>query len=184
VVLATTLFSPLHGKAPKPKVTTSVAFKSQPPDDVGEDIPRFVSEEVTVRPDPQIYESIIREAAAKHDVDPGLIRAVMRFESAFRPMAKSRAGALGLMQLMPEKAEELGVQDIYDPRENIMAGARYLRELLDRHDGRVDLALASYNAGPTAVDIYHAVPPYPETQRYVKAITAFMKTDRTDTNKP
>jgi len=178
------MFSPLHGKAPKPKVTTSVSYKSQPPAIVSEEVPRFVSEEVTVRPDPQIYEPMIQEASAEHGVDAALIRAVMRFESAFRPMAQSPAGALGLMQLLPDVAAELGVRDIYDPRENIMAGARYLRELLDRHNGRVDLALASYNAGPAVVDRYQDVPPYPETQRYVKAITEFMKTDRSDTNEP
>jgi hypothetical protein len=172
VLAATALLSPHHARPAKPKVSTSVSYKSP--------LPRFVGDEVTVRPDPKIYEPIIKEAAARHRVDPALIRAVMRFESAFHPMAVSRVGALGLMQLMPELAARLGVKDIFDPRENIMAGTRYLRELLDSHHGKVSLALASYNAGPGAVAKYHGVPPYRETRAYVKGITGFMKRTKTE----
>lgn len=171
---ATALLATHTGKPPKPKVTTSASYAMKP----------TYSETITVRPDPKVYEPIIREAAEKHRLDPALIRAVMRFESAFQPLAVSSAGALGLMQLMPELAARFGVRDIFDPRENIMAGARYLRELLDRHKGDVRLALASYNAGPGAVDRYHAVPPFPETRRYVKAITSFLRRNRETTEEP
>ena len=91
----------------------------------------------------------------------------MHAESAFNPGAVSTAGALGLMQLMPGLAVKLGVADPFDPRENIMAGARHLRRLLDLHHGDVTLAVASYNAGEGVVARYGAVPPYPETQNYV-----------------
>ena len=94
------------------------------------------------------YEGIIREAAALYRVDASLIRSIMQAESAFDPSAVSRAGAMGLMQLMPDMAEAFGVEHPFDPRENIMAGARLLRELLDQHHGNVKLAVASYNAGP------------------------------------
>jgi soluble lytic murein transglycosylase-like protein len=120
------------------------------------------------------YDDLIEEAAAAYRLDPELIRAVMRAESAFNPMVVSRAGAQGLMQLMPALAEEMGVDDPFDPRQNIMGGAKYLRQLLDRHRGNIPLSLASYNAGPTAVARYRAIPPFRETRQYVKKITGFL----------
>jgi soluble lytic murein transglycosylase-like protein len=117
------------------------------------------------------YEAFIQEAAARYHVKPGLVRAVVQVESAFDPYAVSTAGAQGLMQLMPELSEELGVQDPFDPRENVMAGTRYLAQLLNAYDGNVELALAGYNAGPGRVEQYDGIPPFAETQRYVKAIT-------------
>jgi soluble lytic murein transglycosylase-like protein len=128
----------------------------------------------------QAYESLIQEAAIAYQLDAALIRAVMQTESAFNPFAVSRVGAQGLMQLMPALAAEMGVRDSFNPRENIMGGVRYLRELLDRHRGNVTLAVASYNAGPGAVDRYHAVPPFRETRRYVNTITALIAHDRAD----
>ena len=124
------------------------------------------------------YESIIREAAAIYDLDTSLLRAVVRLESGFDAAAVSSAGAQGLMQLMPALAEELGVEDPFDPRENIFGGARYLKALLLEHDGDETLALASYNAGPGAVAQHHGVPPYPETQQYVKTITDWLAKER------
>ena len=118
----------------------------------------------------QAYEGLIREAAALYRVDASLIRSIMQAESAFDPSAVSRAGAMGLMQLMPGIAEAFGVEHPFDPRENIMGGARLLRELLDQHRGNVKLTLASYNAGPTAVAQYGGVPPFRETQGYVKRV--------------
>ena len=120
------------------------------------------------------YDQIIEEAAQAYRLDPELIRAVMHAESAFNPFVVSSAGAQGLMQLMPALAEEMGVEDPFDPRQNIMGGARYLRWLLDRNRGNVPLTLASYNAGPTVVAKYKKIPPFRETQRYVKKITGFM----------
>ena len=120
----------------------------------------------------EAYEEIIQEAAAEYELDPNLIRAVMQTESAFHPFAVSRAGAEGLMQLMPALADEMGVSDSFDPRDNIMGGARYLKRLLDYHNGNLDLALASYNAGPGNVQRYGGIPPFRETRKYVKTIKA------------
>lgn len=124
------------------------------------------------------YDGLIKEAARRYRVDAKLIRSVMQTESSFNPLAVSRAGAQGLMQLMPELAEELGVTDPFDPRENIMAGARHLRRLLDLHGGNVTLAVASYNAGEGTVARYGAVPPYPETQAYVRRVTHLLARSR------
>jgi soluble lytic murein transglycosylase-like protein len=120
------------------------------------------------------YDDIIDEAAATYDIDPRMIKAVMQAESAFNAMAVSPVGAVGLMQLMPEVAAELGVTDPMDPRQNIMAGSKYLKHLLDSHDGNVRLALASYNAGPGNVAKYRAIPPFKETRDYVKKVTALL----------
>jgi soluble lytic murein transglycosylase-like protein len=132
-----------------------------------------------VSPD-RAYDALIAEAAERYSLDPELIRAVMRAESAFNPMVVSSAGAQGLMQLMPALAEEMGVTDPFDPRQNIMAGSRYLRWLLDRHRGNIPLSLASYNAGPTVVARYKAIPPFRETRQYVKKITGFLADARAD----
>lgn len=126
------------------------------------------------------YDDIISEAAQTYELDPELIRAVMRAESAFNPMVVSPAGAQGLMQLMPALAEEMGVTDPFDPRQNIMGGAKYLRWLLDLNRGNIPLTLAGYNAGPTIVSKYRKVPPFKETQRYVKKITGFLQDAKRD----
>jgi soluble lytic murein transglycosylase-like protein len=128
----------------------------------------------------QAYNGIIREAAALYRVDAALIRSIMQAESAFDPFAVSRVGAMGLMQLMPAVAQAFGVEHPFDPRENIMAGARLLRELLDQYHGNVKLAVAGYNAGPTAVDAYGGVPPFRETRGYVKKVTQLIAEARRD----
>ena len=113
---------------------------------------------------------MIDAAAQSHSVEPKLLRAVVEQESANRPCAVSPKGAQGLMQLMPETAGQLGVDDPFDPRQNIEAGARYLKELLDRYKGDLLLALGAYNAGPSNVDQAGKVPDIPETRDYVAAI--------------
>lgn len=140
----------------------------------------FVSTSEDFRPLPAniAYNETIAEAADLYKLDPNLIRAIIRAESAFNPFALSRAGAQGLMQLMPGVAEELNVLDPFDPRQNIFGGARYLRWLLDRNEGDLDLAVASYNAGPGAVARYNGIPPFRETQDYVKKVNRFLKNAR------
>jgi soluble lytic murein transglycosylase-like protein len=117
------------------------------------------------------YDRLIEENAAAQGVSPHLVRAVIQQESAFNPNARSNKGAIGLMQLMPGTAADLGVSDPYDPSENIRGGVAYLKGLLVKFEHNVQLALAAYNAGPTAVTKYGAVPPYRETRDYVKRIT-------------
>ena len=136
-----------------------------------------------LQPD-RAYDDIIADAAAEYKLDPDLIRAVMRAESAFDPMIVSPAGAQGLMQLMPALAEEMGVSDPFDPRQNIMGGAKYLRWLLDRNRGNIPLTLAGYNAGPTIVAKYRKIPPFRETQNYVKRIKGFLADARKEETNP
>lgn len=122
----------------------------------------------------EIYEDIIRDAAAEYDIDAALIRAVVEAESKFDPSVVSKAGAKGLMQLMPDLADELGVTNSFDPRDNIMGGTRYLKQLLNQYDGNIDHALAGYNAGPGNVERYGGVPPFSETKKYVRDIKRLM----------
>jgi hypothetical protein len=116
------------------------------------------------------FETHINSAASEFGVDPNLIKSVIQQESAFNPKATSSCGAQGLMQLMPTTASELGCGDAYDAGQNIRAGTQYLKQLLDRFHGDTSLALAAYNAGANAVDKYGGIPPFAETQNYVKNI--------------
>ena len=116
------------------------------------------------------FDSIIREAAESVELDPNLVKAVVRAESNFQPRALSRAGAMGLMQLMPATARMHGVRDAYDPRDNIYGGVRHLSYLVDRYAGNVELVLAAYNAGTKPVDRVGGIPNYPETQYYVRRV--------------
>ncbi len=120
--------------------------------------------------DPGGVEALIASAARAAGVDPVLVRAVAEAESGFDPSARSRTGAIGLMQLMPATAQALGVQNPYDPAQNVHGGAHYLHELLDRFAGDVPSAVAAYNAGPGAVERYGGIPPYAETTAYVARV--------------
>jgi len=135
-------------------------------------------ETVADLPPEHAYDQFILEASTLYRVDATLIRSVMQIESAFDALAVSRGGAMGLMQLMPAVAMEMGVEDPFDPRQNILGGAKYLRRLLDLHRGNVRLAIASYNAGVSNVIQYRGVPPFPETQKYVKKVTTLINASR------
>jgi soluble lytic murein transglycosylase-like protein len=124
------------------------------------------------------FRSEIRDISLRHGVSASLVEAVIRVESGFNPAAVSPRGAQGLMQLMPATAAGLGVPDSFDPRTNIEGGVRHLRALIDRFPQRVDLAVAAYNAGEGAVTHYAGIPPYPETQHYVRKVLELSGADR------
>ena len=117
-------------------------------------------------------EEIIEAISDKYDIDSDFIKAIIKQESGFNERATSKKGAMGLMQLMPSTAKRLGIKDAYNPWENIEGGTKYLKGLLDKYDNNKELALAAYNAGSGAVKKYGGIPPYRETQNYVKSIMA------------
>jgi soluble lytic murein transglycosylase len=119
------------------------------------------------------FDRYIDAAASLHGVEFPLLKAVIRAESAFDPKAVSKKGALGLMQIMPGNLKAFKVYDPFDPWQNIMGGASYLKALIQRFDGQVPLALAAYNAGPRVVDNHRGIPPIPETEDYVKKVMGF-----------
>lgn len=120
------------------------------------------------------YESTISEASSKYGVPESLIKAIITAESAGKANAQSGAGAKGLMQLMDGTAKDLGVKNSFDPVQNIMGGTKYIKQMLDKFDGNLNLALAAYNAGPGNVQKYNAVPPFAETQAYVKKVRRYL----------
>lgn len=119
------------------------------------------------------YEELILAASGRHNVNADLIRAVIKAESDFRSNARSHKGAMGLMQLMPETARLHNVADAYDPGENVEGGVRHLKMLLERYQGDLQLSLAAYNAGSSAVEKHGGIPPFAETQEYVRRVLRF-----------
>ena len=173
VLLGHALLASLTLGMPAPMKTDKV----RPPSPLSSSSPRETEETIIIPLEDTVstpplapYEELIIEAAKIYSLDPRLIRSVVQVESAFNPMAVSPVGAKGLMQLRPSLARELGVHNPFDPRQSIMGGARLLRRLIDMHDGDIRLALASYNAGPRSVARYRGVPPFQETQEYIKRI--------------
>jgi soluble lytic murein transglycosylase-like protein len=146
----------------------------------GQQEDRESDESPALRLQPNVqFDQLIQQQSQTAQVDPDLVKAVIRQESGFNPKAVSHVGAQGLMQLMPSTASGLGVTDSFNPAQNVAGGAKYLKNLLNKYDQSVPMALAAYNAGPGAVDKYHGVPPYKETQNYVKNV---MKSYRTYQN--
>lgn len=127
------------------------------------------------RLDAHQFDPIIQDASRKYGIEAPLIKAVIKAESDFDPNAVSRKGARGLMQIMPMNFRLLNVENPFDPHQNIEGGARYLREMLDRYGGNLELALAAYNAGPGAVDRFAGVPPYPETTEYIARVKKYFE---------
>jgi len=127
-----------------------------------------------VQHNPKAYDSLIARMSKVHEVPYGLIKAVIYVESRFNPNATSSKGAAGLMQLMPETADEYGVDNVYDPAQNIEAGVLHLKFLLKKYRNK-RLAIAAYNAGQTNVDRYQGIPPYTETRKYVKSVLRYSK---------
>jgi soluble lytic murein transglycosylase len=121
------------------------------------------------------YDEHIREASGIHGVSFPLLKAIIKAESDFNPKAVSKKGAKGLMQIMPSNFKILGIKDPFNPRENVMGGALYLRQMLDRFNGKIHLALAAYNAGPDSVDRSGGIPPIRETENYVNKVMKYYK---------
>lgn len=129
-----------------------------------------------------LYSTIIETAAARHKIDPALVKAVIMAESRYNHRAVSKKGAGGLMQLMPHTAQSLGVKNIFDPEENITGGVRYLKKLLNRFDGNTRLALAAYNAGSRHVRHYGGIPPFLQTRTFIKKVLKYQQMYRTNTH--
>ncbi len=129
--------------------------------------------QITHRYSTEKYDALISDASERHGVSFPLLKAIIKAESDFDPHAVSKKGATGLMQIMPENFKPLGIRDPFDPWENINAGARYFKQMYDRFKGKLALSLAAYNAGPTAVDRYKTIPPYEETEEYVRRVLKY-----------
>jgi len=142
-------------------------------DVVKADISKTVLNEITLKE--ALFSSIIKNAADKHKIDPALIKAIIFVESGYDPMATSKKGAVGLMQIMPDTFASLSTEDMYNPVHNINAGVEYLKFLLNQFDGDLELAIAAYNAGSSKVREYRGIPPYESTKNFVKEVFEYYK---------
>ena len=142
-------------------------------DEKGQIYVTYQEEGLAVKSKEDSFDLFIKELAKKHNLDPLLVKAVIKVESDFEVEALSRKGAQGLMQLMPQTARHLGVKDAWNPYHNIEGGVKYLRKMLDKFNNNWSLALAAYNAGPNKVKQYGDIPPYPETQRFVRKVISY-----------
>ena len=122
---------------------------------------------------PNRYDRLITAAAKRHGISFSLLKAIIKVESDYNPRAVSKKGAKGLMQIMPATGKALNINNIFDPWENIMGGTEYFKQLFNRFDGKLPLALAAYNAGPEVVDRYKSIPPFRETERYVQKVMKY-----------
>jgi len=123
----------------------------------------------------RLYHPIILQEADRHEIDPALVKAIIMAESGYNPNAISDKGAIGLMQLMPSTAQALGVEDAFNPQQNISGGVRYFKKLVNRFDGNIKLALAAYNAGSKKVRHYQGIPPYKSTHHYIEKVFKYYK---------
>ena len=175
IILMVSFASNLDSQTPKPvlddKPVTAKVISSQP-----------IEEEYTAaKIEPilppvkgnkkeRLFHPIIIQTSSRHQVDPAIVKAIIMAESGYNPRAISKAGAKGLMQLMPKTAQDLGVEDVLNPQQNISGGVRYFKQLMNRFNGDLKLALAAYNAGSTTVRRYKGVPPFKATQHYIKKV--------------
>ena len=128
---------------------------------------------ITRRYSTEKYDNLISDASERYGVSFPLLKAIIKAESDFDPLVVSKKGATGLMQIMPQNFKSLGIKDPFDHWQNINAGARYFKQMFDRFNGKLSLSLAAYNAGPTAVDRYKTIPPYEETEEYVRRVLKY-----------
>jgi soluble lytic murein transglycosylase-like protein len=158
-----------HTVVEQPLICEAGALTPLPQKDLTEALEKSLSRFQEKKPD-QRFRPIILKAANRFQVDPALVKAIIMAESGYDPRAISKLGAKGLMQLMPATAEELGVEDIFNPKHNINAGVEYFKKLLNRFDGDIKLALAAYNAGTRKVRQYQGIPPFKATRYYIKKV--------------
>jgi len=170
--------TPRRGSTISPASAPAQGFRARSPEsspDVAGALPPPGFSAVQPRPANSVIDQrldrIVRDAAARHDLDPALVKAVISTESGWNPQAVSRKGAVGLMQLIPGTAQRFGVNNSFDPAQNVEGGTTYLKSLLDRYNGDLSKSLAAYNAGEHAVDMHGGVPAYRETQQYVRKVT-------------